>query len=116
MAVELNKARTKGGNNPSQNGQILGQNGRKRQYTLFQGHSGPVYAATFSPFGDFILSSSEDKTIRLWSTKLNANLACYKGHNYPVWDVQFSPAGHYFASSSHDRTARIWSIWTECSL
>ncbi|PWZ19208.1 Transcription initiation factor TFIID subunit 5 [Zea mays] len=82
----------------------------KRTYTLFQGHSGPVYSAAFSPFGDFLLSPSSDSTIRLWSTKLNANLVCYKGHNYPVWDVQFSPVGHYFASASHDRTARIWSI------
>ncbi|KAL5144835.1 Transcription initiation factor TFIID subunit 5 [Glycine soja] len=93
-----------------ENEQIFGQGGGKRQYTLFQGHSGPVYAASFSPVGDFILSSSADSTIRLWSTKLNANLVCYKGHNYPVWDVQFSPVGHYFASSSHDRTARIWSM------
>ncbi|KAK7351352.1 hypothetical protein VNO77_10733 [Canavalia gladiata] len=97
-------------NDTSQNEQTFGQSGRKRQYTLFQGHSGPVYAASFSPVGDFILSSSADSTIRLWSTKLNANLVCYKGHNYPVWDVQFSPLGHYFASSSHDRTARIWSM------
>ncbi|KAH6806726.1 TBP-associated factor 5 [Perilla frutescens var. frutescens] len=81
-----------------------------RCYTLFRGHAGPVHSATFSPFGDFILSSSSDSTIRLWSTKLNANLVCYKGHNYPVWDVQFSPMGHYFASASHDRTARIWSM------
>ncbi|KAH1252748.1 Transcription initiation factor TFIID subunit 5 [Glycine max] len=100
----------KGENDTSQNEQIFGQGGGKRQYTLFQGHSGPVYAASFSPVGDFILSSSADSTIRLWSTKLNANLVCYKGHNYPVWDVQFSPVGHYFASSSHDRTARIWSM------
>ncbi|CAM0909165.1 unnamed protein product [Alopecurus aequalis] len=82
----------------------------KRPYTLFQGHAGPVYSAAFSPFGDFLLSSSSDSTIRLWSTKLNTNLVCYKGHNYPVWDVQFSPVGHYFASASHDRTARIWSM------
>ncbi|KAL5647155.1 hypothetical protein ACJX0J_041510, partial [Zea mays] len=82
----------------------------KRTYTLFQGHSGPVYSAAFRPFRDLLLSSSSDLTIRLWSTKLNANLVCYKGHNYPVWDVQFSPVGHYFASASHDRTARIWSI------
>ncbi|PIN00738.1 hypothetical protein CDL12_26757 [Handroanthus impetiginosus] len=59
-----------------------------RSYTLFRGHAGPVHSATFSPFGDFLLSSSSDSTIRLWSTKLNANLVCYKGHNYPVWDVQ----------------------------
>ncbi|KAI4316394.1 hypothetical protein L6164_024378 [Bauhinia variegata] len=99
-----------GENGTSQNEQMLGQSGGKRQYTLYQGHSGPVHAITFSPVGDFILSSSVDSTIRLWSTKLNANLVCYKGHNYPVWDVQFSPVGHYFASSSHDRTARIWSM------
>ncbi|XP_057433615.1 transcription initiation factor TFIID subunit 5 [Lotus japonicus] len=101
---------SQGENDTSQNEQVLGQSGGKRQYTLFQGHSGPVYAASFSPVGDFILSSSADSTIRLWSTKLNANLVCYKGHNYPVWDVQFSPVGHYFASSSHDRTARVWSM------
>ncbi|XP_022729245.1 transcription initiation factor TFIID subunit 5-like [Durio zibethinus] len=89
---------------------VVGPNGGKRSYTLFKGHSGPVYSATFSPLGDFILSSAADTTIRLWSTKLNANLVCYKGHNYPVWDVQFSPVGHYFASASHDRTARIWSM------
>ncbi|KAL8502211.1 hypothetical protein ACS0TY_021358 [Phlomoides rotata] len=81
-----------------------------RSYTLFRGHAGPVHSATFSPLGDFLLSSSSDSTIRLWSTKLNANLVCYKGHNYPVWDVQFSPLGHYFASASHDRTSRIWSV------
>lgn len=89
---------------------MAGANGGKKSYTLFQGHSGPVYSASFSPLGDFILSSSSDSTIRLWSTKLNANLVCYKGHNYPVWDVKFSPVGHYFASCSHDRTARIWSM------
>ncbi|GLT85250.1 hypothetical protein SLE2022_034440 [Rubroshorea leprosula] len=97
-------------NDSSTSEHVMGPNGGKRSYTLFQGHSGPVYSATFSPLGDFILSSSADTTIRLWSTKLNANLVCYKGHNYPVWDVQFSPVGHYFASSSHDRTARIWSM------
>ncbi|KAF3433328.1 hypothetical protein FNV43_RR24430 [Rhamnella rubrinervis] len=99
-----------GESDTSPNEHILGSNGGKRPYTLFQGHSGPVYSSTFSPLGDFLLSSSADSTIRLWSTKLNANLVCYKGHNYPVWDVQFSPVGHYFASASHDRTARIWSM------
>nr|XP_043629689.1 transcription initiation factor TFIID subunit 5 [Erigeron canadensis]XP_043629690.1 transcription initiation factor TFIID subunit 5 [Erigeron canadensis] len=88
----------------------VGSNGGKRPYTLYQGHSGPVYSASFSPMGDFLLSSSSDSTIRLWSTKFNANVVCYKGHNYPVWDVQFSPVGHYFASASHDRTARVWSM------
>ncbi|KAL5185324.1 Transcription initiation factor TFIID subunit 5 [Glycine soja] len=57
----------------------------------------PVYAATFSPAGDFILSSSADKT------------KCYIIYAF-IFLEQFSPAGHYFASCSHDRTARIWSM------
>ncbi|KAK6912509.1 WD40 repeat [Dillenia turbinata] len=119
-----------GENDSATTERVVGANGGKRSYTLFQGHSGAVYSANFSPLGDFLLSSSADSTVRLWSTKLNANLVCYKGHNYPVWDVQvanlpaiflvmfnifsplveFSPVGHYFASCSHDRTARIWSM------
>ncbi|KAL2613132.1 hypothetical protein R1flu_024824 [Riccia fluitans] len=82
----------------------------KTSYTLFKGHAGPVYAASFSPDGEFMLSASGDHTVRLWSLKLNANICCYKGHNYPVWDVQYCPVGHYFASASHDRTARVWSM------
>ncbi|XP_010906861.1 transcription initiation factor TFIID subunit 5 isoform X2 [Elaeis guineensis] len=101
---------SQGENESVESEHLLGLEEGKRSYTLFQGHAGPVYSATFSPFGDFLLSSSSDSTIRLWSTKLNSNLVCYKGHNYPVWDVQFSPVGHYFASCSHDRTARIWSM------
>ncbi|XP_073001690.1 transcription initiation factor TFIID subunit 5 isoform X2 [Typha latifolia] len=103
-------ANSQGENGPTQSDHLQGSDEGKRPYTLFQGHAGPVYSSTFSPLGDFLLSSSSDSTIRLWSNKLKANLVCYKGHNYPVWDVQFSPVGHYFASASHDRTARIWSM------
>ncbi|KAG9452193.1 hypothetical protein H6P81_005097 [Aristolochia fimbriata] len=106
--LDTSNTQTENDSNPIES--VLGSENGKRSYTLFQGHAGPVYSASFSPLGDYILSSSADSTIRLWSTKLNANLVCYKGHNYPVWDVQFSPVGHYFASSSHDRTARIWSM------
>ncbi|KMZ65348.1 hypothetical protein ZOSMA_324G00020 [Zostera marina] len=82
----------------------------KKSYTLLRGHSGPVTSVAFNPLGDYMLSSSVDSTVRLWSNKLNTNLVCYKGHNYPVWDVKFSPKGHYFVSASHDRTARLWSV------
>lgn len=94
------------------------------------GHSGPVYALSFSPSiavpeptvnGDaphtdtnasqprYMLSSSADSTIRLWSLDTWTNLVVYRSHQSPVWDVRFSPHGHYFVSCSADRTARLWS-------
>ncbi|SCW03602.1 LAFE_0G14092g1_1 [Lachancea fermentati] len=73
------------------------------------GHSGTVYSTSFSPDNRYLISGSEDKTVKLWSTDTFTPLVSYKGHNHPVWDVCFSPLGHYFASASHDQTARLWS-------
>jgi len=73
------------------------------------GHSGPVYGLSFNRDKSFLLSSSEDSTIRLWSMHTFTNVVSLKGHLYPVWDVQFSPRGYYFASGSYDRTARLWA-------
>lgn len=73
------------------------------------GHAGPIYGLSFSPDNRYLLSSSEDKSIRLWSTDTYSPLVAYKGHNGPIWDVSFGPFGHYFASASHDQTARLWS-------
>ncbi|XP_061492088.1 transcription initiation factor TFIID subunit 5 [Rhineura floridana] len=73
------------------------------------GHSGPVYGTSFSPDRNYLLSSSEDGTIRLWSLLTFSCLVGYRGHNYPVWDTQFSPYGYYFVSGGHDRVARLWA-------
>lgn len=85
------------------------------------GHSGPVYAISFSPsisLDDpsvasttcrYLLSCSADKTIRLWSLDTWSNLVVYKGHDHPIWDITWGPFGHYFVTGSHDNTARLWS-------
>ncbi|KAH9262257.1 hypothetical protein BASA82_000706 [Batrachochytrium salamandrivorans] len=80
-----------------------------RPSTNLIGHSGPVFGLDFNKSGAYLLSASEDKTIRLWSTYTRTNLVVFKGHNYPVFDVCFGPYDVYFASASHDRTARLWS-------
>lgn len=84
------------------------------------GHSGPVYAVAFAPSiaspddaetktnTRWLLSSSADKTIRLWSLDLWQCMVVYKGHDQPVWDLKWGPYGHYFVSGGHDKTARLW--------
>lgn len=85
------------------------------------GHSGPVYAVSFSPStapsdpiatstaSKYLLSSSADKSVRLWSLETWTCLVIYKGHDHPVWDVTWGPFGHYFVTGSQDKTARLWS-------
>lgn len=73
------------------------------------GHSGPVYSCKFSPDNQFLFSSSQDGTVRMWSLCTFSNLVVFKGHNGPVWDIDVGPSGHYFVSGSADRTARLWS-------
>lgn len=99
--------------------------GKERR--VLKGHAKAVYACTFSPDAQYLISCSADSTsknylfynsyslaytfliVRLWSTKTWTCLVSYQGHNYPVWDVKFSKHGHYFASGSADKTARLWS-------
>lgn len=87
------------------------------------GHSGPIYAVSFSPAAAnpdpepnalkttprYLLSSSADKSVRMWSVDAWACLVVYKGHDDPVWDVTWGPFGHYFLTGARDKTARLWS-------
>lgn len=74
------------------------------------GHSGTVYNLCFSPDNRYLISCSEDGTVRLWSLDTFTTLVVYKSHNSPIWDVKFSPFGHYFVTASNDNTARLWSV------
>ncbi|CAF0785269.1 unnamed protein product [Didymodactylos carnosus] len=77
---------------------------------LLCGHTGPIYGLSMSRDKWFLLSCSEDCTIRLWSLLTWTCLVVYRGHTQPVFDIQFGPFGHYFASCSLDKTARLWCM------
>lgn len=72
------------------------------------GHSGPIYSLKFSSSSKFLVSASQDCTVRLWSLELFKCIAVYKAHAFPIWTVDFAPNDFYFVSGGADRQAIVW--------
>lgn len=72
------------------------------------GHDHNVSSVSFLPAGDFIISSSRDKTIKMWEVSTGYCVKTYTGHTDWVRMVRPSPDGLYIASCSTDQTVRIW--------
>ncbi|XP_042481169.1 uncharacterized protein LOC122061775 [Macadamia integrifolia] len=75
----------------------------------YHGHSGEVLDLSWSK-DKHLLSSSVDKTVRLWRVGFDGCLRVFCHNNY-VTCVQFNPVNdNYFISGSIDGKVRIWEI------
>ncbi|XP_010933844.1 uncharacterized protein [Elaeis guineensis] len=76
----------------------------------FRGHDGDVLDLSWSKNNKYLLSSSIDKTARLWQVGCNSCFKVFCHSNY-VTCVQFNPVDEdYFVSGSIDGKVRIWEI------
>jgi len=87
--------------------------GRRTNLPLleFRGHSAPVYGVSqeqVHSHGRLILSSSSDRTIRLWDTNVGQTVGKYNSAA-TVWAVAFSPIGYYFAAAAADRSVSVYA-------
>ncbi|CAD5171602.1 uncharacterized protein LOC103985730 [Musa acuminata AAA Group] len=75
----------------------------------FRGHVDDVLDLSWSK-SQYLLSSSMDKTVRLWHMSSNSCLKTFTHSDY-VTCIQFNPIDdRYFISGSLDEKVRIWSI------
>ncbi|XP_057981002.1 uncharacterized protein LOC131166444 [Malania oleifera] len=75
----------------------------------FHGHEGEVLDLSWSK-NKCLLSSSVDKTVRLWRVGCDQCLQVFSHNNY-VTCVQFNPVDdNYFISGSIDGKVRVWVI------
>jgi dipeptidyl aminopeptidase/acylaminoacyl peptidase len=72
------------------------------------GHSNGVDHAVFSPDGKTLITTSSDKTARLWGVHALAGATLLSGHTESVDDVAYSADGKRIVSASKDKTARGW--------
>ncbi|KAL1892832.1 hypothetical protein Cpir12675_004366 [Ceratocystis pirilliformis] len=82
---------------------------RSRPVREFSGHEGEVLDLTWSKNG-FLLSSSMDKTVRLWHLDYRESLCVFKHRDF-VTSISFHPRDdRFFLAGSLDCILRLWSI------
>ena len=77
---------------------------------LQTGHTGSVNALALSPDGRFLVSGSEDVTLKIWDTATGNVLRTLSGHDQPVLAAAISPDGRWIASGGADATVRVWNV------
>lgn len=83
----------------------------KKQLT---GHNHFVTDLAISSDGQFALSSSWDKTLRLWDLNTGETSRRFVGHDKEVLSVSFSADNRQIVSGSMDRTIKLWNTLGEC--
>jgi coatomer protein complex subunit alpha (xenin) len=58
----------------------------------------------------WILSSSDDQTLRLWDFQKRTCLSVLTGHNHYVMSASFHPTEDLIVSASLDQTVRVWDM------
>lgn len=60
----------------------------------------------------WVISASDDQTIRIWNWQSRTCIAVLTGHNHYVMSAQFHPYEDLIVSSSMDQTVRVWDFTT----
>ena len=91
---------------PKRRGDVLFESAPFRSYA---GHRGDILDLCWS-HTDWLLSSSMDKTVRLWYTTMSECLRIFTHQDF-VTSIQFNPVNDkYFISGSLDGKLRMWNI------
>ncbi|XP_037958927.1 uncharacterized protein LOC119688321 [Teleopsis dalmanni] len=77
--------------------------------STLEGHEGTVRNLHFARFNNFLVSSGDDITIRIWALPQKLCMRILTGHTNLIRKIFFSSHYTYVASCSSDDTVRIWS-------
>ncbi|KAI9277258.1 guanine nucleotide-binding protein subunit beta-2-like 1 [Phascolomyces articulosus] len=78
------------------------------------GHNHFVQDLAISSDGQFALSASWDKTLRLWDLNTGTTTRRFVGHTSDVLSVSFSADNRQIVSGSRDKSIKLWNTLGEC--
>jgi guanine nucleotide-binding protein subunit beta-2-like 1 protein len=79
-----------------------------------RGHNHFVQDVVISSDGQFAISASWDKTLRLWDLNKGQTTFRFVGHTNDVLSVSFSPDNRQIVSGSRDKSIKMWNAIGEC--
>jgi WD40 repeat protein len=79
---------------------------------LLDGHQNWVLSVAFSPDGQFLTSTSSDKTLNIWQTSVANSVIFDKHHSERISSIQFLHNGSLLLTYSFSGTTKIWDTGT----
>jgi WD40 repeat protein len=76
------------------------------------GHSDSVYAVAVTPDGKYVISGSDDSTLKVWNWQAGQEVRTLAGHSDCVLAVAITPDGKYVISASMDKIIKVWNWQT----
>jgi guanine nucleotide-binding protein subunit beta-2-like 1 protein len=73
-----------------------------------------VQDVVISSDGQYALSASWDKTLRLWDLNTGKTTRRFIGHTNDVLSVSFSADNRQIVSGSRDKTIKLWNTLGDC--
>ncbi|KAI5084332.1 hypothetical protein GOP47_0000501 [Adiantum capillus-veneris] len=89
---------------------------RIQKIKTFRGHRNAVYCAIFDKSGEYIITGSDDRLVKVWSTATGFCLCSCRGHEGDITDLAVSANNLLLASASNDCFIRVWRFPDGCPL
>jgi WD40 repeat protein len=75
----------------------------------YSAHSAGVNAISFHSSGNYLLSASDDATLKIWDLREGQLLFTLHGHESSATAAAFSTYGSCFASGAKDKIVMVWN-------
>jgi WD40 repeat protein len=84
----------------------------KPELVMESGHHKPVMSIAFGPDSQWLVSASQDTTLKLWDLKTGRELRAFAGHPGMVEKTAVTPDGRTLISAATDGAVKTWDIET----